>query len=90
MVEVKDREAFFKLSKALVDETVPRKLSKPKGVVESRVKDAETGVFETVRTVDMNSADFGEAFTYVFQKNVAEARRENKRIIGVSDVAPAK
>ena len=45
---------------------------------------------KTVRTLDANAANFDEALTYIFTRNVAKARRENKRILGRADVAPAK
>jgi hypothetical protein len=45
---------------------------------------------KTVRTLDANSASFDEGLRYVFGRNVAKARRENKRVSGVPDVAPRK
>lgn len=36
------------------------------------------------------SSSFGRDLTYVFGKNVAKARRENKRVTGSADGAPAK
>lgn len=44
----------------------------------------------TLRTLDVGSSTFGADFTYVFGRNVAKARRENKLAVGVTDVAPAK
>jgi hypothetical protein len=53
-----------------------------------RVRDPESGKLVTVRTIEMTSEHFGDAFTEVFKKNVAKARRENKRVLGVADVEP--
>jgi hypothetical protein len=53
-------------------------------VREKRVRDAN-GRITILRTIDMNSPTFGEDLEYVFKKNVAKARRENKRIIGSAD-----
>jgi hypothetical protein len=59
----------------------------PRGVGKKRVA-SEGGGWKTVRTLDANSANFDEGLQYVFRKNVAKARRENKRILGVTDIAP--
>ena len=58
-------------------------------VKEERVRDKATGKITTVRTIKMDPATFGDAFTQVFRKNVAKARRDNKRLLGVADVEPA-
>ena len=59
-------------------------------VGEKRVRDAESGKLVTVRTLDGQSKTFGEDLTYVFTRNVAKARRENKQVTGVADRVPAK
>ncbi len=41
-------------------------------------------------TLDANSPTFEDDFSYVFEKNVAKARKENKRVLGVADLSPAK
>lgn len=56
---------------------------------ERRVLDRQTGKYITIRTIPMNPESFGETFSTVFGKNVARARRENKKLLGVTDVAPA-
>lgn len=56
---------------------------------EKRVRDSD-GQIKTLRTLDARSPTFGEDLRYVFGKNVAKARRENKRITGFTDLAPAK
>jgi hypothetical protein len=38
-----------------------------------------------VLSLDANSATFIDDLTLVFEKNVAKARRENKRIVGSAD-----
>ncbi len=53
-------------------------------VTEKRVR-ATDGQIKTVRTVDSNSATFGSDLLYVFGKNVAKARRDNKRLTGAAD-----
>ena len=70
--------------------------SKPKGtgrgdsaVVEKRVRDTD-GQMKTLRTLDAGSRTFGADLQYVFGKNVAKARRDNKRVIGTADVAISK
>lgn len=58
-------------------------------VSEKQVRDTD-GRRKTVRRIDAASPSFGADLTYVFRKNVAKARRENKRIVGVSDIVPSK
>jgi hypothetical protein len=43
----------------------------------------------TVRALDAHSNSCGEDFLYVFTRNVEAARRENKRLFGSPDGAPA-
>lgn len=62
---------------------------KPGTVTERRVADAE-GKIRIIRTLDIGSPSFGDDFLYVFKKNVAKARRDNKRVTGVADVVPTK
>ncbi|NEX94130.1 hypothetical protein [Caulobacter sp. 17J65-9] len=58
-------------------------------VVVKRVRDPE-GQLKTVRTLDADSQSFGEDLRFVFGKNVAKARRDNKKATGVTDLVPAK
>lgn len=62
---------------------------KSASVSEKRILDAE-GRRKTLRTADADSKTFGVDLRYIFEKNVAKARRDNKRLIGATDVAPAK
>lgn len=54
---------------------------KPKGVTNRKVTTSDGGSV-LVRSVDANSASFGEDLLYVFARNVEAARRENKELLG--------
>lgn len=58
-------------------------------VLRKRVRDAKGGR-KALRTLDTSSSTLDADLTYVFGRNVAAARQENKRVTGVADVAPAK
>lgn len=58
-------------------------------VTEKRVRDTE-GQVRMLRILDAGSLTFGKDLQYVFGKNVAKARRDNKRAIGASDVVPKR
>ena len=60
-----------------------------RAVGKKRVATADGG-WKTVRTLDAYSSHFGDAFLHVFRRNVAKARRENKRLLGVADFVPPK
>ena len=60
-----------------------------RAVGKKRIEGANGG-WKTVRTLDSNSVGFEDGLTYVFTRNVAKARRENKRILGSADIAPRK
>ncbi|MDY6924752.1 MAG: hypothetical protein ACK4JY_07815 [Brevundimonas sp.] len=63
---------------------------KPKGVTSKRVT-AANGEKVTIRSIEANSPTFGEDLLYVFGRNVAAARRENKALLGTpSGVRKAK
>jgi hypothetical protein len=68
---------------------------KPRGrraagaVARTRVRDAE-GHVKTLYTLDLGSPTFGDDLQYVFSRNVARARRDNKRVIGLADVTVGK
>jgi hypothetical protein len=59
------------------------------GVAEKRVRDTE-GQVKTLRTLDARSQTFGDDLQYVFGRNVAKARRDNKRTIGTADAVVIK
>ena len=46
------------------------------------------GTIETLYRLDLTSSDFGSDFALVFQSAVNKARRENKKLIGTTDVEP--
>jgi hypothetical protein len=50
----------------------------------------DDGRLTTLHVLDADSTTFGEDLRYVFKRSVAKARRENKRITGVTDFVPAK
>lgn len=56
-------------------------------VTEKRVRDTD-GKLLTVRTLDGHSKTFTTDLTYVFSRNVAKARRENKLVTGTTDRVP--
>jgi hypothetical protein len=56
----------------------------PLSVGKKRVATA-SGKWKTVRTLDAHSPTFDRDLHYVFAKNVAKARRENKRLLGSAD-----
>lgn len=64
--------------------------SKSVGVGVKRIRDGASGKLRTVRTLEGQSASFGDDLAYVFAKNVAKARRENKRVTGAADRVPSK
>lgn len=79
------------MSKVVLAKSVSSNARKPDGaaVVEKRVRGAD-GRAVTLRTIEGGSATFGDDLTYVFAKNVAKARRENKQVTGATDRVPAK
>ena len=49
------------------------------------------GKVRQVMLLDLNSATFDDDLTYVFEKNVTKARRENKKLLGSADgIEPKK
>jgi hypothetical protein len=44
----------------------------------------------TIHVIDASRETFGDDLTLVFKRNVAEARRENKRLTGSRDRVPSK
>ena len=52
-----------------------------------RVRSAD-GKIETIYRLDVTSAEFGIDFAMVFQSAVNKARRENKRVLGTTDLEP--
>ncbi len=77
------------LAKVVVSKLNPPARTENGSVTAKRVRDSE-GKLRTIRTLNVGSATFGDDLTYVFRKNVAKARRENKQVVGSTDLVPAK
>jgi len=69
--------------------TSRRTKSAPRGITKKRVVSAD-GRSKTLLVLDVNSPSFDEDLHYAFSRNVAKARRENKRLFGSADIAPRK
>jgi hypothetical protein len=63
--------------------------SRSKGVVVKVTRDGN-GDRLHLRTVDAASATLSEDITEVFAKNVAKARRENRKLFGTAEYAPKR
>ena len=55
-----------------------------RNVIKRRVYGPDGGLIDKY-IIDANSPTFDADLTYVFQQNVARARRENKRLFGSPD-----
>ena len=79
------------MAKIVVRGLKPRGTALPsKGrVVEMRVP-GSGGQTKILRKLDVGSSTFGIDLQYVFGRNVAKARRDNKRITGSTDAVVAK
>jgi hypothetical protein len=66
-----------------------RRKSVPRSVTRKRVAKPGGG-WKTVFVLDVSSPSFDEGLHYVFCRNVAKARRENKRLLGLADFAPKR
>lgn len=75
--------------KKLDGKTARKVGAKDVSVGQKRVRDSD-GEVRTFRTLDAASKTFSTDLTYVFGRNVAKARRENKRVTGRTDSVPAK
>lgn len=56
----------------------------------SREVYSSDGSSRVVHSADASSPSFGQDLEHIFRLNVARARRDNKRIVGVADLAPRK
>lgn len=54
-----------------------------------RLRDAD-GKLTSFHVIDLSSRTIDQDLTYVFGRNVARARAENKKVIGTADGQPAK
>jgi hypothetical protein len=57
---------------------------KTTAIRKKKVHDSDGRVRE-IMLLDLNSATFDDDLTYAFEKNVAKARRENKKLLGSAD-----
>jgi hypothetical protein len=67
-----------------------RRLKKANGALRKKRMVGGDGQVRTVPVLDAASASFGDDLQRVFQRNVSKARRDNKRLLGVVDIAPRK
>ena len=67
--------------------TAPRKAAR--SIQKKRVRGSD-GKIRHVMLLDLNSATFDDDLTYVFERNVAKARRENKKLLGSADGIKSK
>jgi hypothetical protein len=56
-----------------------------KRAVRTRTVHGSDGRVRKVMSLDLNSTTFDDDLTYVFERNVAKARRENKKLLGSAD-----
>lgn len=77
------------MTRVVVGDLNAKKSRAAKTVLMKRVR-GKDGTLKTVRTVDGGSVTFREDLRYVFGRNVAKAREDNKKIVGVTDVVPPK
>ena len=61
-----------------------------KGSVREKLLRNSDGRFVRVLSLDANSATFDDDLTTVFSRNVAKARRENKKLFGSASGVRAK
>lgn len=67
---------------------VRKRATREKTSVSETRKRGRDGKLFVIKTVDAESPTLTEDLTYVFNSNVAKARRENKRLFGSADRAP--
>jgi hypothetical protein len=65
-----------------------RDIGAKNAAVETKKVRGESGDIHTLSTLDAHSRSFTDDLTYVFGRNVARARRENKRLTGSADRVP--
>lgn len=61
---------------------------RPSKSLSKRRMRAADGRVQTVWQVEAAAPTFGSDLTYVFRQNVLQARRENRRVTGLSDFEP--
>ena len=74
----------------IADRTKEKSRRKAKTSVREKRLHRADGTIARVLSLDANSPTFDDDLTYVFEKNVARARRENKKLFGSADGPQAK
>ena len=74
------------MAKVVIESLKTGRLSKA-AVGKKRVATHDGG-WKTVWTLDIHHPNADDGMLYVFRRNVAKARRENKRLLGVADFVP--
>jgi len=79
------------MAKVIVKSLNTGRLSKAaaRAIRKKRVATADGG-WTIVRTLDINSPYFDEAYLHAIRCNIAKPRRENRRVLGVADFVPRK
>lgn len=72
------------------NDATAREIGAKKAAVKTKYVRDDEGRKTSLMTLDAGSQSFGSDLTYAFGKNVAKARRDNKRITGSLDRVPAK
>jgi hypothetical protein len=86
-----DMRRSTNVAKVIVKSLKAGRLSKAaaRAIRKRRVATADGG-WTIVRTLDVNSPYFDESYLHAIRCNVAKARRENRRVLGVADFVPPK
>lgn len=82
-------EAMLNIVVKKLEQDTKAKGASKASVQVKRVRDS-AGNLVNFRTVDASSETLSGDLTLVFGRNVDRARRENKKILGVRDVVPAR
>jgi hypothetical protein len=79
------------VAKVVVTKTVKAaaKARARSSVREKRVRNS-AGEVVRITSLDANSRSFDDDLTYVFAKNIAKARRENRKLFGTADGSRSK
>jgi hypothetical protein len=87
---IEGKSGFDPMTRVVFKDLNRAKASPPKGsVTEKRVRGPD-GRLVKIFSIDADSPTFGDDLSYVFRKNVAKARRENKKLFGAPDRVPTK
>jgi hypothetical protein len=84
---IKRSAVMLKIIVKKLDQSKSAGSAKNATVQTKRMRDSDGKIF-SLRTVDAGGGNLSGDLTTVFSKNVDRARRENKKLLGVRDVAP--